>query len=749
MRASPAKTRKTEARPPAALPNTSPSATPSLLPIPLLLIAAALVVVALGGGTLYDRVPINPELVGPFSLLATPLTLILVGGAFALAYGRSPANAAALSRLPLFASAALLLWSAMSLVRSSFLHLSVSFLGVLAATVLTGAVISRSAHSRREYVALAFVLAVAALIVSGIGVNEYIRSWRGGDAAWRVYATFNAPNFLAGFLVTTLPLSIALFLAVEDRSQSLVAGLALVFQLLCLLLTQSRFGLLAFVLAIAVFLVLSGFGRLLTGGAQKRAFLLGGLALAAVLVGAKPVLSRLQAAGDQSYSARFRVLTWRGTAKMAQANPLLGTGLATFGSAYPRYAVVGYTRHAHNTFMQFAGETGVPGLLFLLLTLGGTLWTGLRRVRRRHADTAHEDTATENSTLPGLLLAGALASLVGACLVNLFDSDLYIPANALTLGAVCGLALALARSSSADSDADSDPNADRKPSGTVQRIAVGVAALFLVGHGVLLALGRNQALAAASTRDSKEAIEGYQAAEGWDGWNPDYPLKLANVYAAMGMSAEKAGRSDVAADSNAKAKAQYRTAIRVAPIGNHYARYGIFLTAIGEPEAAIPEHEAARQREPNDLRNLLALAEAYQKTGRSDAALGVYRDLVLQFDTDIGRVRAVPEKVEWEYGIAYLALAEEALQRGDNAGGEPLLKKAVDILGEFWRTHNDPMAVVAGSGEGQRTAVPAYARALDLWVAFLHEQGRTTEEAEAASRRAKFQVERQKEQGAE
>ena len=55
---------------------------------------------------------------------------------------------------------------------------------------------------------------------------------------------------------------------------------------------------------------------------------------------------------------RFRTLTWQGTLDMAQKRPLLGWGAGTFETAFPPHQVAGFTRHAHNSYLQLFAEAG-------------------------------------------------------------------------------------------------------------------------------------------------------------------------------------------------------------------------------------------------------------------------------------------------------------------------------------------------------------------------------------------------------
>ena len=77
-------------------------------------------------------------------------------------------------------------------------------------------------------------------------------------------------------------------------------------------------------------------------------------------------------------SSNLRLLLWQSSIKMTLAHPLVSTGWGTFSHYYPAYrsplenGTAGF--YAHNDFLQFAAEGGVPALLLLLGLLLGLLF---------------------------------------------------------------------------------------------------------------------------------------------------------------------------------------------------------------------------------------------------------------------------------------------------------------------------------------------------------------------------------------
>ncbi len=728
----------------------------TLLPLSGWLLAAALAFLALGGGILYDRVLAGVGPAGPMELVATPLAAALIGGGVLLTfwYPREALPARPNNRLitPALCFALFLLWCALSLVRSGYMHSSVTVLSLFAAAFGAGVIAFRAARTERAITALLWAYTAAASVVSGIGINEYLRELRGGNALWRVFAGFVNPDFLAGYLLMAFPVAIILLLISRTPSARLLAGLASLLQVVCLVLTGSRLGLAAMVLSLVVFAVLALRSGALSPQTRRVSLIAGAVLLVGIIAAGRPLLRRLLSSGTESYSAQFRVRTWQGARRMAAANPILGTGIGTFETAYSRYAVVGYTQHAHNSFIQVAGEAGFPGAALLVTGLAGILLTGVGAAGRAKARNADEQMGSTDSdeTALRLIAAGLTASVVAAVIHNLSDSDIYIPANAILLGVLCGLTLGT--SSSVRNDDTAMPAHPVRLPQLVSPILPSLVAVAVLVQAFIVLAGRiaangaelDSAIAfssianhasgdsASDVRASLErAVAGYEAAESRDTLNPEYPMKLASLLEFLGRMAE--------------AEAESRKAISRAAIGKTYYRYGRILAREGKAAEATSMHERARAVEPNNLGNLLALADTYLAFNRQADAESIYRYMVELSRGDFGKIRAVPELVEWEYGRALLGLGGAKLQRNDFAGAADDLREAVGRLGEFWRQRHLLIAEIRVRPEERKRTADYYRQALSAYEKALTAQGKSGEAMEVSAHANSFDEERAKE----
>src|SRR5690606_17829986 len=107
------------------------------------------------------------------------------------------------------------------------------------------------------------------------------------------------------------------------------------------------------------------------------------------------LLPRIQTSLHDDHSSMFRWFTWVATAKMAMAKPLFGWGAGGFPDIFPMFAIAGYTRSAHQSWLQLAAENGWPAMVILVVACGAAWRSGWR--------------ALGSSTYP--LAAGALAGL--------------------------------------------------------------------------------------------------------------------------------------------------------------------------------------------------------------------------------------------------------------------------------------------------------------------------------------------------
>jgi O-antigen ligase len=221
------------------------------------------------------------------------------------------------------------------------------------------------------------------------------------------------------------------WLATPDASQFLFVVFAVLVMGTSLVLTGSRSGMAAFVVAA---LVLSAVMARRASGAMRRGMV--------VAYGATIVAGALLWAGLSTVVSRFTLATvdlatrlsaWRDTLRIVEDFPLAGTGLGTYDLAMLVYQTAHRSTmfaQAHNDYLQIVAEGGalvaIPAAA-CVLTIAGT-------VRRRFREQA-DDPSTY------WLRVGALAAIAGIAAQSLVEFSLQMPANALLFVVVLAVAL--------------------------------------------------------------------------------------------------------------------------------------------------------------------------------------------------------------------------------------------------------------------------------------------------------------------
>ena len=274
----------------------------------------------------------------------------------------------------------------------------------------------------RMRVFMVFFLACFALYPArGTFVNYFIARYAVfGRALWNYI--YSNPNDLAALTFFPLALSVAVALTetnkwIKRAALAGVAGLPLM-----ILLTQSRGALIALVVSGILFFVVH------TKGRRVRSLLVA-VAAAIVILPFVPTsawqrfsLMKNLASGnvieaDPEGSAEARYNIWRVAGTIIKENPVSGIGLGVYPRGHAMYAprvgvpdaALGF-RDTHSTYLNVAAETGIPGLLLFLSTVGAVAVTS-ERTRRlaRGTPRANQLLALELGLL-AFMLAGVFGS---------------------------------------------------------------------------------------------------------------------------------------------------------------------------------------------------------------------------------------------------------------------------------------------------------------------------------------------------
>ena len=217
-------------------------------------------------------------------------------------------------------------------------------------------------------------------------------------------------------------------------SPKMFLRLCLVFMTIALVMSHSRMGNAAFFVATA----LGGCLALLIYKRRPRALtalivsiITIDLVIIGMLFGLDDVQQRLQ---ETSWLAESRDQVYLWSLNIIQDFPITGTGMASFYTVFPGYeqSYLGFYDYAHNDYIQFAVEAGIPATLLLGFVVLYSLVKCVKTVHHRHS-----------RTMKGIAL-GAIMAMLGMLIHISTDFNLQPMANALTFIFILFLANATA-----------------------------------------------------------------------------------------------------------------------------------------------------------------------------------------------------------------------------------------------------------------------------------------------------------------
>lgn len=543
-------------------------------------------------------------------------------------------------------------------------------------------------------------LCMSSLIVCVIGLREYILT---ASAGWRTFSTFFNPDFLAGFTAMMLPVVLAWYLSANTIKVSVITGVATVLTFANLLLTGSRLGFIAATGGMILFAALS----IIMGSIKKPQLIKLAVIVVPVLLVifmlSTPLTARMgsvAAVKAESHSGSFRLLTWKGTAKMAISNPIIGTGIGTFEEGYPRYAIVGFTKLAHNSYIQLAGEAGIPAMAALLALLGSAILPAMWKImRRRLFDTATGQPTPGDMWMPDakLILCGIIAGAAASIARNAVDSDWYITSIGVSFWVLAGLAVSLSGGSRTVNIKSPYRNG-----------LLVITTIFFV-YGFMLLMGelwnqsaRSQVLAG----NAESAISYYKNAQRYEPLNAEYHRRLGNLYAMLIKNP-----FDRMMDSVID---EHQTAAHLAP---HSAKGYYQLAKVYEKADrgtdAVAMYKKSLEYDPQSPQTLLMLARQYQLTEKATDALEIYRQMVAVENSPYETVRAVPELVEPSYIFAHKVLGDDFAARNEPSKASDEYRRALDRITAYQASMKG-LGEILEAGGSRNTDMEAQVEAVRL-----------------------------------
>jgi O-antigen ligase/tetratricopeptide (TPR) repeat protein len=198
------------------------------------------------------------------------------------------------------------------------------------------------------------------------------------------YSLYLHPSVTAGYLVLILPLGFYQFSRTDNIPLRIIQGLGLVLNLVVIVLTESRGGL----VGLGVMVVAAAYlfrERLIAFYKSHKLLVIIGLVFI-VSIGTSFLLLMARSRGFSftGWTVQARYHIWRASLSIIRDNPLFGSGLGTYGQQYLVYRDPSFDArsfiHAHNQTLQITVELGLVGLVSLIYVF----WRYFIETRRSH-----------------------------------------------------------------------------------------------------------------------------------------------------------------------------------------------------------------------------------------------------------------------------------------------------------------------------------------------------------------------------
>ena len=313
--------------------------------------------------------------------------------------------------------------------------------------------------NRRRFHLYLTVTVITALVISIYAIGQafeidYIyKDWdpflMGVAGVRRVCGSMGNPDFLAGYLVGIIPLTLVLSLSCAGYLRFTLLVIAFI-ELIAMFYTYSRGAALSlcaanFLLFISLAFLWIKNPALMRPVMSKRSaivclcvLIIFGLCIGVFMWDAISVnLIRFTQLGDD-VSTLTRPYFWGGALEMWKAHPITGLGIGTFTIFFPEFRSQKlaslqpfkdfYVEHTHCEYLEILAETGLIGFgLYALFFIAFTIYIWKFILR--------------NTKWESLVLLGLWTGMVGILIHNLFTVTLRFTPSAFILWSFCGVAI--------------------------------------------------------------------------------------------------------------------------------------------------------------------------------------------------------------------------------------------------------------------------------------------------------------------
>lgn len=444
------------------------------------------------------------------------------------------------------------------------------------------------------------------------------------DVQARVFASFGQPNWLAAYLLTTLPITIYLLLSTGNKYLKYASWSFAVINYAAFWYTYSRAGWIGLAITVILLIPFIKFPNLKKQWAWLCSLLVATLLISAssVTMATQRTATSLESGELDSSTGQIRLLVWQGTLRTIAQYPILGSGPETFAYSFlpHRPAELNQTTEwnflynkAHNQVLHIAATLGLVGLclwLWIHLRITQTTWSIYNRI--------------SSNPSPAMFVPFALFAGIG----GVFTAQL-LGFSVVMTGLLFWIAAAIIMTTA--------PTSITTLPLTFKKSLIFCVAVSILAVGLLYGLIRYTAAeiistqAEANTRLPSLSIQQSDLAIALNPYEPKYHSRQARSLAQMAQWSPQDQQWYIDNSLYHAEQAVRRNPHNILTLKSVIFTYQI-LGKVDKQyyDKAIQTAQQALHLDENDIVIRQALAESYNDTGQSELALEQYNVIIEQ-----------------------------------------------------------------------------------------------------------------------
>ena len=271
-------------------------------------------------------------------------------------------------------------------------------------------------------------------------------------------------NHFAGFMEMVIPCGAALLFFQFQKSQKALILYAVILMGAGLGFSMSRGGWISFLIGCIIYAILL-FPLSRKKGAVASAGIAAGIVILCIaafyFIGITPIIQKVESTVDDEYlgmEGRYHI--WESSFQSIKENPWLGKGAGTYPYLFQKYRPRGIFKRvmfAHSDYIQILFETGIVGLLFIIIMLGERIYPYILSGYKFHSDKIlsrrFNDVFTPKHCWTRFAAALSITAAVTAVAVHSFvDFSLHLSTNGILFAVLLGIGMRIGYDLPQDND---------------------------------------------------------------------------------------------------------------------------------------------------------------------------------------------------------------------------------------------------------------------------------------------------------